>query len=304
VSKNSSSAKVVMPLPNKDFDPSEAAVIWQHIKSAGYQVVFSTVEGDVAMCDETMLTGEGLDFWGWLPILKKIRFFGLLLRANKDARSAYAQMIMDDNFQNPCRYDELNVTDYAGLILPGGHAPKMKPYLENKTLQKFVAQFFENKNDLGQHKPVAAICHGVVLAARSISGLTQQSVLYGKKTTALTWKLEKSAWDLSKYLIRFWDANYYRTYIELPNEPAGYRSVQQEVTRALQSEDDFRDVPKKNNYYFLKTVGLFRDKSNNSKAAWVVEDGNYLSARWPGDVHTLASKFIKKLNSQQLDSTK
>jgi len=290
-----------MPLPNNDFDPSEAAIMWQQVKTAGYEVVFATINGDVAQCDEMMITGEGLDVWGWLPIIKKIPLFGLLLRANSDARAAYAQMILDPNFQQPCPFESLNVHDYCGLILPGGHAPRMRAYLEDKALQKFVVSFFEDIDKLRQHRPVAAICHGVVLAARAISASTKKSVLYGKKTTALTWKLEKSAWDLTKYFIRFWDSNYYRTYIELPDEQDGYRGVQQEVTRALKNSDDFQDVPKSDKHYFLKTAGIFRDKSNSSNAAWVVEDGNYLSARWPGDVHTLAHQFVAKLNKQQLD---
>ena len=298
--QNLTSAKVIMPLPNNDFDPSEAAITWQLLKNAGYEVIFATVDGNVAQCDELMITGEGLDFWGWLPVLKKVRLFGLLLRANSDARAAYVRMILHTNFQQPCLYAKLNVNDYCGLILPGGHAPKIKAYLEDKALQKFVANFFEDIDKSGQHRPVAAICHGVVLAARAISEQTKKSVLYGKKTTALTWKLEKSAWHLTKYFIRFWDRNYYRTYLELPDEPEGYRGVQQEVTRALQNKDDFQDVPRNDKHYFLKTAGIFRDKSNNSKAAWVIEDGNYLSARWPGDVHTLAKKFVEKLNKQQL----
>jgi putative intracellular protease/amidase len=53
---------------------------------------------------------------------------------------------------------------------------------------------FDTTNDVGQHKPVAAVCHGVVLAARAISKRTDKSALYGKKTTVLTWKLENSAW--------------------------------------------------------------------------------------------------------------
>src|SRR3546814_5997737 len=80
---------------------------------------------------------------------------------------------------------------------------------------------------------------GVVLAARSISRRSGRSVLHGRRTTALTWSLERSAWNLTRFWGRFWDRDYYRTYAELPGEPAGYRSVQQEVTRALAAPDDF-----------------------------------------------------------------
>ena len=271
--------KIIIPLPNHDFDPTEAAISWKTVKAAGFDVEFATADGKTAQCDPIMISGEGLDFWGWIPLLKKIPFIGLFLRADRYARKAYGEMLQDKNFQNPCKYKNLKVEDYAGLILPGGHAPRMKQYLEDKILQNFVADFFETTDETGQHKPIAAICHGVVVAARSISTTTDKSVLYGKKTTALTWKLENTAWKITKFFARFWDPNYYRTYMENKGEAKGYRSVEQEVKRALKNENDFKDVPKNSEHYLLKTSGILRDRVDNPKPAWVVKDGNYLSAR-------------------------
>jgi putative intracellular protease/amidase len=71
--------------------------------------------------------------------------------------------------------------------------------------------------------------------------------------------------------------------------------VQQEVSRSLQSVDDFIDVPVDDPHYKLKTSGTTRDSLNDGRAAWVVADGNYISARWPGDAHTLALTFLEKL---------
>jgi putative intracellular protease/amidase len=277
---------VIIPLPCNDFDPTETAVPWKILNESGYKVVFATVDGKRAHTDPLMLTGEGLDPWGWIPVLKKVRLIGLCLRAQRGARDAYKAMESDNNFNNPKKFADLNVNDYAGLFLPGGHAQQMRPFMENKQLQQFVAEFFE------QNKPVAAICHGVVLAARATSPTTGRSVLYGKKTTALTWKLEKTAWLLTKFFARFWDGTYYRTYSEEKGEPSGHRGVESEVKRALKSEQDFIDVPKGTANFLLKTSGLVRDNKDNDKPAWVVEDGNYLSARWPGDVYTLSKKFV------------
>lgn len=295
MNQRTDSKKIIIPLPSYDFDPTEVAVPWKILRDKGFEVCFATPDGKAAQADLMMLSGEGLDPWGWIPILKKIRLIGLMLRADRNARHAYQLMLNDNNFQNPCTYTALNTEDYDGLILPGGHAPRMKAYLEDKTLQHFVASFFETKNENGQHKPIAAVCHGVVLAARSISSKTNKSVLYGKKTTALTWALENSAWKLTKYLARFWDPTYYRTYMETADEPAGYWSVEQEIKRALKDEADFLDVPKNTPHYWFKTSGTARDQINNSKPAWIVQDGNYLSARWPGDAHTLALEFVKVL---------
>ena len=288
---------ILIPLASFDFDPSEVAIPWQILRDAGYTVTFATVDGKRGYADPIMLHGKGLDPWGWVPFLNNIRLIGLFLRADGHARSAYQTMENDVRFLNPIRFDQLQVNDFDGMVLPGGHAKKMTQYLEDKQLQEFVAEFFETMSEEGLHKPVAAVCHGVVLAARSISKKSNRSILYGKKTTALTWQLEKKAWDLTKYLARFWDPDYYRTYLETKAEPAGYMSVEQEVKRALASPDDFLDVQKGIEHYALKTSGMVRDSLANDKPAWVVRDGNYLSARWPGDVHTLARHFVDLLKS-------
>ena len=66
-----------------------------------------------------------------------------------------------------------------------------------------------------------------------------------QEDTALTWKLERSAWLLTACWARFWDPLYYhRTYSEGRDEPAGYRSVEMELKRALASPADFLDMPR------------------------------------------------------------
>ena len=280
---------VLIALPNRDFDPSEVAISWQLLRAAGLRVRFASVDGQVAVGDPLMLSGEGLDPWGRVPGLRRLKLLGLLLRARRDAREAYARLLLDSEFRQPLRYDQLQVEDFAGLLLPGGHwARGMRDYLENPTLQAFVGAFFASA------KPVAAICHGVLLAARS-PGADGRSALYGRKTTALTWAMEKSAWDLTRFYGRFWDPDYYRTYREAPGEPAGYMSVQAEVSRALASPADFLDVPADAPQRLRKISGLHRDSLRDSRPAWVVVDGNYVSARWPGDVHTFAQRFIELL---------
>jgi putative intracellular protease/amidase len=278
-------ARVLIPLPARDFDPSEAAVSWQVLSNAGHAVTFATPVGEPATADDMMLTGEGLDLWGAIPLLQKLPLVGLLMRANRDAGRAYAAMIADPNYSKPLRWDAVDPSAFDGLLLPGGHRARgMRDYLENKTLQRHVADFFEAQ------KPVAAICHGVLLAARSRSDRTGRSVLHGYKTTALTWALENSAWKVAR-ITRFWDPDYYRTYLEQAGDPDGYMSVQQEVTRELADPADFLDVRKADPEYRRKTSGLQRDSMDDPRPAFVVQDRNYISARWPGDVHTFAKAF-------------
>jgi putative intracellular protease/amidase len=284
------SSRVLILLPQRDFDPSEVAVSWRVLSDLGHRVLFATPDGLPATADPLMLSGEGLDLWGQVPLLRKVRVLGLMLRANADARAAYHSLQHDSSFRKPLPYAALNVDEYDGLVLPGGHWSRgMRQFLEDSLLQRFVADFFD------ADKPVAAICHGVVLAARSISSRTGKSVLHGRKTTALTWQLEKSAYSTMKFFGRFWDPGYYRTYPELRGEPAGYRSVQSEVSRALESPADFRDVPHDAAHYVRRASGLYRDSIADPRPAWVVRDGRYVSARWPGDVHSFATTFAAVL---------
>jgi putative intracellular protease/amidase len=282
-------ARVLCLLPARDFDPSEAAVSWQVLVNAGHVVAFATPDGKPAVADDMMLTGHGLDPWGAIPLLRNFPLMGLLMRANRAARRAYAGMIADPNYRAPQRWDTVDASAFDGLLLPGGHRARgMRDYLESEMLQRHVVSFFEAE------RPVAAICHGVLLAARSISKRTGRSVLYGYRTTALTWALERSAWKVAR-LTRFWDPNYYRTYLEQDGQPVGFMSVQHEVTRALACSDDFLDVPKTDPDCRRKTSGLQRDALGDARPAFVVRDRNYVSARWPGDAHTFAKTFADML---------
>ena len=286
-------ARIVIPTPSVDFDPSEVAVSWQVLTQAGHNVVFATPDGRMARGDEVMLTGEGLDPWGLAPGLRRAVLIGRFLRAGQDARDAYAQMEDAAEFRAPIRWDEIDLAAINGVLLPGGHRARgMRRYLESELLQGTVVEAF------GRGMPVAAICHGALLAARSTDPDTGRSVLYGRKTTSLTWSLERRAWQLAR-ITRFWDRDYYRTYREQPGQPAGYMSVQAEVTRALAAHDDFQDVPPDDPNAARKISGRYRDTLEDERPAFVVQDGSYLSARWPGDVYTFAKRFAAILRREQ-----
>jgi putative intracellular protease/amidase len=281
-------AKVLIPLPRRDFDPSEAAVSWSVLKQLGHSVAFATPDGRPGAADDMMLTGEGLDVWAFLPGVKHLVAIGRLMRANADARAAYQRVRDDPAYRAPLPWEQVRREDFDGLLLPGGHRARgMREYLESETLQRLVADFF------GAGLPVAAVCHGVLLAARSRAA-DGRSVLFGRRTTALTWALERAAWRVGR-IVRFWDPNYYRTYPDGAGKPEGYMSVEQEVTRALASPSDFVDVPRDDPNCRQKTSGMVRDTLDDERPAFVVRDGNYISARWPGDVHTFAKRFAQML---------
>ena len=114
-------ARVLILLPAQDFDPSEAAVSWRVLVDAGHSVSFATPDGRPAVADEMMLTGQGLDPWGAIPLLRKLPLIGLLMRANRDAQRAYAEMVVHPNYVAAERWDAIGASAYDGLLLPGGH---------------------------------------------------------------------------------------------------------------------------------------------------------------------------------------
>ncbi len=239
-------AKILMPLPARGFDPTETGVPWRVLTERGHDVVFATPDGEPGAADPLMVTGRGLGF------------LAPFLRANADGQAAYAAMTASGAFRVPLPYAAIRPEDFDAILLPGGHAKGMRPYLESPVLQGHVATFFAGD------KPVGAICHGVVLAARSKTP-SGASVLRGAKTTALTRQMEMTAWRLTALTL----GDYYRTY------PL---TVEDEVRAALAQADDFVHGP----------MSLTRDSLARLERGFVVRDGNYLSARWPGDAHKFA----------------
>jgi len=244
-------AKILLPLPDRDFDVTEVAVPWHVAARAGHDVVFSTARGDRAAADPLLLTGV---------------LFGQL-RAEPEARELYGRMITTPAFERPVAFDDVDPADYGALVLPGGHAKGMRPYLESTTLFDRVRAIWTSG------KPVAAICHGTIVLARTLDPATGHSVLFGKKTTCLPKYLERLAYFLTAWKL----GGYYRTY------PA---YVEEEVCAALAAVGDFERGP--------LTLGA-RGTERDDGPAFVVEDGAYLSARWPGDAYLFARRLVEKL---------
>jgi len=248
-------ATVLMPLPSRDFDPTESGVPWLVLHQRGHRVIFATPDGKPGEADPKMVTGEGLGI------------LAPLLRADANGRSAYERMAQSAEFTHPIAYADIRAADIDAAILPGGHAPGMRPYLEAVPLQSFIAEMF------ARERPVGAICHGALLAARS-RNQSGRSVLYGRKTTGLTRTMELSAWVLTCVYL----GSYYRTY------PT---TVEDEIRAALTRPDDFISGP----------PSLRRDSPAHLELGFTVRDQNYLSARWPGDAHRFAGEFAAMLTT-------
>lgn len=249
--------KILIPTARYGFDPSEVAIPWKLLTENQIEVVFATPDGKQPAADRLMLTGEKLGIWKGT------------LRARIDAVLAYNDLQSATEFISPIKYDEINFENFDGLLLPGGHDKAIREYLESSQLQSLVVKFF-NAN-----KPVAAICHGVVLAARSIDPKTQHSVIHQYKTTSLLKSQERLAYNLT----RLWLKDYYLTYPET--------TVETEVKSVLLNANQFRRGP----------LPLAKDDRRHLNRGFVVKDRNYLSARWPGDVYQFSNEFIKMILS-------
>lgn len=241
--------RVLMPLPDRDFDVTEVAVPWRVLRDAGHEVVFATQEaGTVPAADPRLLTGVLFGQMGAAP----------------EPKQFYADMVNAAEFSQTQAWAALDPAEFDGLLLPGGHAPGMRQYLDSAVLRDQVARFWA----LG--RPVGAICHGVLVLARTGDGVTGRSVLADRQTTCLPKYLERLA-----YLVTAWRlGHYYRTY------PA---YVQDEVEAALDDPGrQFQRGP---------IVAGARGTATNDQPAFTVTDRNYLSARWPGDAYQFARQF-------------
>lgn len=240
--------RVLIPLPDKDFDVTEVAVPWKPLTDAGHEVDFATERGTRPAADQLLLDGV---------------VFGQL-GAEAEAKQFYAQMQDASRYLQPIAWSDIVPGAFDGLILPGGHAPGMRQYLGSSDLQDKVGAFWH----LG--RPVGAICHGVLVLARTKDPQTDKSVIADRRTTCLPKYMERSA-----FLATAWRrGRYYRTY------PA---YVEDEVRAALANPDaQFERGPR---------VLAKRGTASDDSPTFVVTDGRYVSARWPGDAYAFARTF-------------
>ncbi|WP_397453569.1 DJ-1/PfpI family protein [Pseudomonas sp. NA-150] len=241
-------------LPQSDYDPTESSVPWQALRRAGIEVRFATPHGLPAYADSRLVDiGFGL--------------LNPMLMTRAADLQHYRTMIEDEAFLSPMAFADVNPEHFDGLVIPGGHARGMRTLLESEQAQHIALHFFQ------ANKPVAAVCHGPLLLARTLDPQNGRSVLHGRKVTALLANtMELPAWIVTAP----WLGRYYRTYPQ---------TVEEEVKAALASPSDFQPGPR-----FFK-----RDSASKPENGFVVRDGNLLTARWPGDCYRFAEALVEVL---------
>ncbi len=182
------------------------------------------------------------------------------------SRSARHRLVAEVNtlmqsspeFSRPLCWEALDPMMFDGIVLPGGHGVGMRSYLESARLQQKLAVFF------GTGRPVGAIGRGPVLLARARHPRTGLPLLHGRSTTALPRSVERAAWLLSPLRV----GPHFRPYTVY---------VEDEVSEAVGEGGRFVRGP--------------------LTGAFVVQDGNYVSARSGRAAWAFADAFVEKLSA-------
>lgn len=260
--------KILVPLPTVGFDPTEMAVPVSYLKKVGHTIVFATPDGKPS---------EGADPYTLCGFV-----FGLLFKIFPEPKALYEQVIDMPEYANPISYSDIVPNEYDGVFLTGGHAPGMKSYLANSVLLDKVGEFFELK------RPVAAICHGVLVLARA-KDKNGNSLLYKRRATSLLSWLEVQAYLVTHYLVGI---------------PA--KEYQLSTTWPLYTEDEVRSsgigelVVGPYDILAPLTPGTASDHTH----AFVVEDLTpnmtpLITARFWSDVYLFSQRFDTLLNNIQ-----
>jgi len=235
---------ILMPLPDHDFDPTEAAIPWKTCTARGWNIAISTENGSVPVGDLHRLKGP-------LPGL---------ISAGQRARAAYQEMIEDPAYQQPIPYEGIDVSQYEALLLPGGDGLGMRQYLDSSLLRSKVLQFWQ------QGKLIGAICHGILVLARTIDDRTGRSVLYGHKVTAPPKSLDRFGYLVDRWLIKHGYIMY-------------SQCVAEEVRSCLQHPRDLSHGP-----------SIFKP--------YVVCDGTLITSRWYLDAELFAQSLADALGER------
>ena len=202
-------AKVLFPLPDRDFDVTEVAVPWKLLREAGHEVVFATEAGATPACDPLLLTGV---------------VFGKL-GARPEPIAFYREIEQAPEFVAPRRVERrATPTSSTRCSSPAATRPACASTSAARTCSAL--------DRARSSRPTSRSPRSVTACSspRARSAPTAESVLHGVRTTCLPKYMERAA-----YFSTFWRrGRYYRTY------PA---YVEDEVRAALAQPERLRARP-------------------------------------------------------------
>lgn len=186
----------------------------------------------------------------------------------------YKTMAASPEFLKPLSWSspDFSLEPYNLVFLPGGHEKGVRQLIDSPIMARHLASYFPQTLKPSS-KSVAAVCHGVMVLANAklpadAGEHAGKSVIHACATTALPAKFEQTAyWGTRAFL-----GDYYKTY------GAGSEDVEESVSKVL-------DDPEKQ---WKGSIGM---------RPWVIEDDkyNYISARFPGDVETMAERVVAQV---------
>jgi putative intracellular protease/amidase len=195
--------------------------------------------------------------------------------AGPEAVEAYRAMSSSPAFRSPITYRDIDPADHDAVHLGGGHAQGMRQYLDSAVLRDRVLGFHQGKKIIG------AICHGSLIPARTIDPLTGASIIEGRRFTTLTLPIEKFAFRSTWFRV----GRRYRTY---------WKYTETEVRQAVGPSGS---IERGNTRFGALGYSLVHDEP------MVVEDGHFLSARYPLDAPRYAEAFVRRLTADRAAAT-
>ena len=156
---------VLIPIPDRDFDPTEVAVSWQRPyrqRPSGdlcYPKWHDPVWPTTSWSPAAAWT-SGLHYR--CSALSRSSGWRSARQQAKAARAYRGDVGISGVSAIPSAWAQATLDDVDALLLPGGHRARgMRSYIDSGILQALVVDAF------ARGMVVAAICHGVLLAARS-----------------------------------------------------------------------------------------------------------------------------------------
>ncbi len=139
-------------------------------------------------------------------------------------------------------------------------------------VERFILHWGEMGTHWGVNRSVSQIHALLYLSEKPLTAEEIAERLGLARSNVSNSVKELLAWSLT----RAWLGDYYRTY------PT---TVEDEVKAALASPADFDPGP----------LAVLRDDPAHPERGFVVEDGSYVSARWPGDAHRFTDAILARL---------